>query len=297
MRPITRRDAGKMLLAGSAGLLAAHPHLSGAAYINSVIRGVQIGAQSYSFRDRPLDACIEAFKTVGLGECELWDGHVQPPHLKPEELRKWALTVPLSAIHEIRQKFDRAGILLYAYTFGFRKEMPDEEIDRGFQIAQALGVRYITASANVSVAPRVDKYAQKYKIMVGFHGHDQTDKPDEFSTAETFARAMKGASKYIGVNLDIGHFTAAGGDPVQYIREHHDKIVTLHIKDRKKNHGANLPFGEGDTPIVEVLRLLRDNKWKIPANIEYEYGDERKGLDTIPEVEKCYAYCKKALET
>jgi sugar phosphate isomerase/epimerase len=297
MGPISRRDAGKRLFAGAVGLLATRARLRGAAYINSVIRGVQIGAQSYSFRDRPLDACLEAFKTVGLGECELWDGHVQPPHLKPEALRQWVLTVPLSTMHTIRQKFEQAGVLLYAYTFGFRKEMPDEEIDRGFQIAQALGVRYITASANVSVAPRVDKYAQKYQIMVGFHGHDQTDKPDEFSTAETFARAMKGASKYIGVNLDIGHFTAAGGDPVQYIRDHHDRIVTLHLKDRKKHHGANLPFGEGDTPIVQVLRLLRDHQWKIPANIEYEYGDERKGLDTIAEVEKCYAYCKKALET
>ena len=201
---------------------------------------------------------------------------------------------PLDYFKGVRRKFNDAGVLIYAYTYGFRKGFTDEEIERGFQIAQAIGVKYITSSANVSVAPRVDKYAQKYKIMVGFHGHDSTD-PDEFSTAETFARAMKGASPYIGVNLDIGHFVAAGGDPVAYIREHHAKIVTLHIKDRKKNHGANLPFGQGDTPIVAVLHLLRDNRWKIPANIEYEYG--KPGMDTIVEMKKCFAYCKKALES
>ena len=292
---ISRRDAGKLLLAGCAGALVPAGKLRGATRINSVIRGVQIGAQSYSFRDRPLDACIEAFQAVGLGECELFEGHVDPPGLKGEELKKWRLEAPLSTFKEIRKKFDDAGILLYAYNFSFRKDFSDVEIERGFQMAQAMGVKYITASSNVSVAPRVDKYAQKYKIMVGFHGHDQTSNPDEFSTPDTFARAMNGASRYIGVNLDIGHFTAAGGDPVAYITEHHAKIVTLHIKDRKKNHGDNLPFGEGETPIVPVLHLLRDKGWKIPANIEYEYG--KPGMDTVAEVKKCFEYCKNALES
>ncbi len=296
MAAISRRDAGKLLLAGSAGLLAVRRPLFSAPAIDSVVRGVQLGAQSYSFRDRDLEACIQGFVTCGLGECELWQGHVEPK-MKWKDLAQWRMTAPLSHFEEIRRKFDDAGVLVYAYNYSFRREFTDAEIERGFQMAQALGVKYITASSNVSVAPRVDKYAQKYKIMVGFHGHDQTSDPDEFSTPETFARAMKGASEYIGINLDIGHFTAAGGDAVAYLQEHHDKIVTLHIKDRKKNHGANLPFGQGDTPIGPVLRLLRDNGWKIPANIEYEYGEEIKGLDTLAEVKKCVAYCKQQLET
>ena len=297
MAAISRRDAGKVLLAGCAGLLVPRQPMFGQEKIDSLIRGVQLGAQSYSFRDRPLDACLEAFRAVGLGECELWQGHVEPQNMKGEELKTWRLTVPLSHFHQIREKFDRAGVLLYAYNYSFRREMTEAEIERGFEMAKALGVQHITASATISVAPRVDKYAQKDKIMVGFHGHDQTNLPDEFSTPETFARALDGASKYLGVNLDIGHFVAAGGDPVEYIRQHHARINLLHLKDRKKNHGANMPFGEGDTPIVEVLRLLRDEGWKIPANIEYEYGEGRPGLDTIAEVKKCYAYCRKALET
>jgi len=296
MTLISRRDAGKILLAGAAGLLGAQRHLLGADKINSVVRGVPIGSQSYSFRDFGPDACIEAFRTVGLSECELSPGHVEPEGLKGADLTRWRLSTPLSLFEQVRKKWDNAGVHVHAYAYGFRRDMSDAEIERGFQMAKALGVNIITSSANVSVAPRVDKYAAKYKIKVGFHGHDQTDKPDEFSTAETFARAMKGASEYICVNLDIGHFTAANGDAMEYIKQHHDRILVLHLKDRKKNHGANLPFGQGDTPIGPVLRLLRDNKWKIYANIEYEYGDKAHGFDTITEMKKCYAYCRKELE-
>jgi len=295
MAPISRREAGKILVAGTAGALLANSSSFAAPKVNSVVRGVTIGAQSYSFRDRPLDAAIQGYLTVGLSECELYQGHVEPAHLGREALRKWRLSVPMNRFHEVRQKFDNAGIELYAYNYSFRKDFTHEEMDRGFQMARALGVKYITASSNVSLAHQVDLLAEKYKIMVGFHGHDDTRDPDEFSTAESFERALKGASPYLGINLDIGHFTAANQDAVGFLRKYHQKMVTLHIKDRKKNHGDNLPFGEGETPIAAVLRLLRDNHWKIPANIEYEYG--KKGMDTVAEMRKCYAYCRKALES
>ena len=51
------------------------------------------------------------------------------------------------------------------------------------------------------------------------------------------------------------------------------------------------PLGQGDTPIKEVLLTLKEHRWPIPANIEYEY----KGADTVAEVKKCYEYCKAAL--
>jgi sugar phosphate isomerase/epimerase len=295
MAPISRREAGKILMAGTAGVLLAERSIFAAAKVNSVVRGVTIGAQSYSFRDRPLDAAIQAYLTVGLSECELYEGHVEPDHLSREALRKWRLTVPMSHFHEVRRKFDKAGVLLYAYNYSFRKDFTHPEMERGFQMARALGVKYITASSNVSVAHQVDLLAQKYKIMVGFHNHDDTADPDEFSTAATFERALKGASPYLGINLDVGHFTAADQDPVSFLREYHARMVTLHIKDRKKNHGDAVPFGEGDTPITAVLHLLRDNHWKIPANIEYEYDEP--GMNTIAEMKKCCAYCRKALES
>lgn len=283
----SRRDFGR-LAAASLPLARAFARL------DSRVNGVLIGAQSYSFRDRPLDAAIQGFVDVGLSECELSMGHVEPEVPRGPEgraaLRKWRLNVPLDNIREIRRKFDRAGIELFAYAYNIRDDFTDEEIARGFDIAQALGVKIMTTSATLSVTPRIAAQAEKYGIVVGMHGHSNIKDPNEFAKPESFAAAMK-MSKYIAVNLDIGHFWAAGYDPVAYIEEHHERIVTLHIKDRKKNQGKNMPFGEGDTPIKEVLQLLKRKKYPIPANIEYEY----EGGDTVAEVRKCYEYCRRAL--
>jgi sugar phosphate isomerase/epimerase len=305
----SRRDFGKLAIAG---LPLSSFALKGASHINSRIDGVLIGAQSYSFRDLSLEDAIKAMTDIGLGACELFAQHIEnmgspaiparsgPPSRDPaarkaaeEKTRKWRLTAPMSQFKEVRKKFDDAGIALVGFNYSFRDNFSDEEIDRGFHMAKALGVDLITASSTVSVAKRVAPYADKYGMKVAFHGHSNIKDPNEFAKPESFAAALK-LSKQFRINLDIGHFTAAGYDPVSYIQEQHDKIVLLHLKDRKKNDGPNVPWGEGDTPIKQVLLLLKEKKYPIPALIEYEY----KGTGTSPEeVRKCFEYCKKALAT
>ena len=283
----TRRDFTRTALAA-----AAAPAILRGAKPNSKINGVMIGAQSYSFRDRSLDEALKAYQEVGLAYAELWQGHLEPPRTAPEEDRKKWRTSPdtLKQMKDVRAKFAKAGVKIYAFNYSFRPQNTDEEIAMGMQMAKALGTKYITASGKVSQSKRVNDIAAKHGIIVAMHGHDNTKDPEEFSTAETFAKAMAG-NPNIKINLDIGHFTAANGDPVEYLKQQHANVITLHIKDRKKDHGANVPFGEGDTPIKEVLQMLKTNKWAIPANIEYEY----KGTDAVAEVKKCYEYCMKAL--
>jgi sugar phosphate isomerase/epimerase len=236
-----------------------------------------------------LDAAIDAMKTIGLAECELSQSHVEP---RGQNLHEWRMATPLDYFAGIRRKFDRAGINLLAYNLSFNDSFSDEEIDRGFQMACAMGVDLITASSTLTAVKRVAPVADKYKIRVAMHGHDNTKDSNQFATPESFAAAMA-MTPLFGVNLDIGHFTAAGYDPVAYIQQHHDRIAVLHIKDRKRDHGPNMPLGEGDTPVKVVLQLLEKNKYSIPANIEYEYG--KPGMDTMAEVRKCFEYCKQAL--
>lgn len=297
MADLTRREWTKLALAGVAGAALPTATFGKAKMINSRFKGVLIGAQSYSFRDRPLDKLIEGMVEVGLGSCEIWQvGHVEPRRIEGsalaprEALREWRLTKAVDECKTIREKFHNAGVDIYAFNYSFNDSYTDEEIDRGFQMAKALGAKCITSSAVLSVVKRVDVYAKKYKMKVGMHNHSEI-KPNEFATPEDFAKAMEGTSEYISVNLDIGHFTAANFDAVDYLKKHYKRIVTLHIKDRKRNQGANVAFGEGDTPIKEVLALVRDKRWNIPANIEYEY----RGTDTIAEMKRCLAYCKAAL--
>ncbi len=289
MSDLTRRDWSKLAL-GSIAAAALPFETFAAQKPNSKVKGVQLGAQSYSFRDRSLDEAIKAYIDTGLSCCELWSGHLEPKGLDRAGIRTWRLTTPLSFFTLAGEKFKKAGIELYALNYSFKDDFTDEEIKRGFEMTKAIGAKCITASANVNTAKRIDVYAKQYKIRVGMHNHSNI-RPNEFATPDDFAKAMEGNSEYICMNLDIGHFTAAGFDAVDYLKKHHDRIVTLHIKDRKKNQGDNVVFGQGDTPIKEVLTTLQKGGWKIPANIEYEY----KGADTVAEVKACYDYCRKAL--
>lgn len=247
-----------------------------------------IGVQSYSFRDRPLADAIAAMQKLGLRSCELWQAHVEP-RIPREQLRRWRETIPLDHFHQVRDQLAKASIALNAYNISITDTFSEAEIERAFEMAAALGAPAITSSSNIKTVERIAPVAERRKVMVAMHNHSRID-PNEFATAKSLTDAMA-KNRYIATNLDIGHFTATNEDAVAFVKQHHARIVTLHLKDRKRDQGPNVEFGAGDTPIVEVVKLVRDNGWPIPMNIEYEY----KGGDTVDEVGKCLAYCRKAL--
>jgi sugar phosphate isomerase/epimerase len=252
-------------------------------------RAVTIGVQSYSFRDMSLDDAIAAMQKIGLTSCELWQSHIEPRKISREDMRRWRETEPLGTFHRVRDQFAKAKIALSAYNISINDSYSDAELERAFDMTAALGAPLITASSNVKTVARIAPVAERRKMLVGMHNHSKID-PNEFATRQSLTDALQ-QGKYMAVNLDIGHFTAANEDAVAFLQNHHGRIVTLHIKDRKRDQGDNVEFGAGDTPIVQVLQLLQKAGWPIPANIEYEY----KGANTVDEVAKCFAYCRKAL--
>ena len=250
---LTRREFATLALSS-----LAWPQLRAQAQTTgSAIGGVRVGAQTYSFRGltRPpggdmVGVLVSAMTDCGIRECELWSPQIEPAGAARDDVRRWRVETPIEHFRTIRKTFESAGITVRAFNYSFNDSFTDQEIERGFEMARALGAEFITASSTLSAAKRVAPFAEKHKMIVAMHNHSNLKDPNEFATPESFAAAMK-VSRYFKVNLDIGHFTAANFDAVAYLREHHEGVTNLHIKDRKKNQGENCRGGRATRRFVK----------------------------------------------
>ena len=211
-----------------------------------------------------------------------------------EKLAQWRASSNAQTWKAVTKKFNDAGVAVALLCYNMNDRMKDEDIEYGFAMAKGLGAKAISTSTTLTMAKRIAPIADKHKMLVGYHGHDQTNDPNQTATLESYDTLMA-YGKYNGINLDIGHFTASNYDAVAFIKQHHDKITNLHVKDRKKDHGPNVAvWGTGDTPIKDVLQLMKKEKYAFPANLELEYPIPE-GSDIVAEAKKCLAYVKSCL--
>jgi sugar phosphate isomerase/epimerase len=304
---------------------------------DSLIKGVQIGVITYSFRtmpDQSAEATLQYVRDCGISAIEMMGDPAESFAGMPEnpvdrsaffqlmrksrngetltddekkemeemrarmdsynkEVAKWRAGVSMEKFKQVKKMYNDAGVTIYAFKpNAFGQNNTDAEIDYGFRAAKALGATHITLElpGDDARTKKLGDVAAKHKIQVAYHGHEQQT-PTIWDTALA-------QSKYNAMNLDLGHYVAAGNpDPLELIMEKHDRIASMHIKDRQKpeNGKGNLPWGQGDTPLREALNLMSARKYKFPATIELEYevpGDS----DPVKEVKKCMDYCRKALE-
>jgi sugar phosphate isomerase/epimerase len=279
----SRRDLAKIALGAlPAARLMAKP--------NSVYRGVTIGVQSYSLRETGLQDALKAMAKAGLSYCDLWEGHVVPSRLTRTGLREWRENIAIEQFDVIASQFDDAGVKIYSYNYDFDEDFSEREIERGFEMTKRLGANVITASAPAGMAKRLSAFAGKWGITVGLRNQDGT-KENQPSGPLDLAAVVMGNPK-LGISLDIGDFVAAGHDPVTFVRQHAGQLVSVGIQDRKAGGGPSVPFGQGDTPIRAVLRLLiADSRLKIPAMISYTY----RAQDPVGELDRSYMFCRAAL--
>ena len=300
----TRRELGKLLLTLPAAGLLPRELFAVQAKPDSKWAGVQVGMNvpyNYGARDMNIDQTLANTLALGISAVEMRSQPVELAMGAPstnvrgaaeqkaaaEQLRAWRLTADPARAAAVRKKWEDAGVRMEVLKYDGIYQFTDPEMDYAFKLAKTLGVKAISCELEVEGAKRVGQVADTHGVRVGYHAHTKQT-PQDFETAFGYA-------KQNGANLDIGHFVAGNfGSPVAFMKQHHERITHVHIKDRKKDEGANTPFGEGDTPIKDVLRLIRDNKWPIQATIEFEYAVPA-GSDRMKEIAKSIEYCKAAL--
>ncbi len=203
------------------------------------------------------------------------------------EVQAWRKNVDLKKFEALKALYDEAGISIYAFKPSvFGKNNTDDDIRYGMRAAKALGASHVTLEHPEDDAhtARLAKIAEEEGVLIGYHGHEQQT-PTLWDTALSQSDANR-------MNLDFGHYIAAENEnPLEIIKTKSDKIVSMHLKDRQKksNGGANLVWGSGDTPIVDVIKLIKENGYTFPVTIELEY-DIPEGSDAVQEVKKCLAY-------
>jgi sugar phosphate isomerase/epimerase len=303
---------------------------------NSRINGVQIGCITYSFRsmaDQSAEATLKYVLDSGISSIELMGdpaesfagmptptfnrmrifqlgGKQRRGEALTEEEKKeltdlqaqstafnkvvadWRANADMKKFEQFGKMYKDAGVSIYAFKpNAFGANNSDLEVAYGMRAAKALGASHVTLEhpSDDAQTMRLGKLGEKEQMSVGYHGHEQ----ETF----TFWDTALGQSPKNGLNLDAGHYIAAGhADLIPLIEKHHSRIFSMHTKDRKTptNGKGNVSWGTGDTPIVEILQLMKKNKYSFPATVELEYQIPQ-GSDAVKEVQKCLEYARKAL--
>ena len=267
---------------------------------DSKFEGVQIGAITYSYRSmerQSLADILEYIVASGISSVELMGDPVEeflgrPVSADQEVVREWRKMVSMDKVKEIKRMFNRKGVNIHILKMA-NSTWSDEEIDYAFNVCKTLGAKGVSMEIGEANAKRMVPFAAKHRLYVIFHNHGQPGRPD-FSFEHYLAY-----SPWIMLNFDAGHyFGATGIHPNELITRLHDRIFSIHIKDKtSKNNvepNVNRPFGEGDTPIGDILQLIKKEKWPLYCDIELEYSIPH-GSDAVKEVSNCVEYCRKAL--
>jgi sugar phosphate isomerase/epimerase len=270
------------------------------------VNGIDISVVTYSFNPgiEDMNIIIQNCLDSGSDNLELMGNHVETTMGMPRSKRshaEWRSNVSMKDFKNVKKQFKNQGINIFAYKpYCMGPNNSDGEIEYAMKATKALGADYLTAELTTKEnTKRISQFAEKHNVNIGYHAHLQAS-----DTAWDFALNN---SKKNFINLDVGHYIAARKENTKetllnFILKNHSRICSLHLKDRQAakplNLGAsdNQIWGKGDTPIIEILQLVRDNSFKFTSSVELEYRIPD-GSNRVDEVIRCYEYCNQALNS
>ena len=194
-------------------------------------------------------------------------------------LRNWRLETPLTAFTAMRDKLAAAGITPHACALNYDDSIADDEIDITMRQVSALGVNVISSSLTMATAARLVPFAERHRMTIAIHNQVDGNSAGAIATAD-LEKAVA-LSPLFKLKLDVGNLTASNCDAVSELRDRQPRVAYVLLKDRLRNGGASQPFGEGDTPLADVLRVLKGSSASIPAFLEYDYAGLRSSVDEV----------------
>jgi sugar phosphate isomerase/epimerase len=260
--------------------------------------GVQMGAITYSWRDKPggVENIIKYCSETGVNSVELMSNDVEEflgaPKNSNQDMKAWRLALPMSKFEDVRKMFENAGIKIHIIKFSPAR-WSDEEIDYAFKAAKVLGAKGVTDELGMEAVKKLAPFAEKHGVYAIFHNHMQ------FATSGFSYDPFMAVSPAVMFNFDSGHFFGSTGiHPNTIIEKYHDRIVSIHMKDKTgpKTDPANTNqvWGQGEAPVEDILLLIKKNGWPIFCDIELEY-DVKPWSDSVKEVKTCVHYARQIL--
>lgn len=199
---------------------------------------------------------------------------------------------------ELGKKLREAGINVHLLKF--EAGNTDELLDYSFAAANALGAKGITTEGSAEKCASFGKIAARNGSLAVYHNHGQYANLS-ISEIERWLD-MSPANR---LNFDAPHYFGFGYEdgpklnPMEFIEYFHDRIVSIHIKDKTsfKNpfqSNQNQVWGQGETPLREILQLVRDKYPYINCDVELEYVVPQWSTPE-KEIKTCVQYARQIL--
>jgi inosose dehydratase len=223
------------------------------------------------------EAAVRDIAAAGYSGVEMFDGNLRQYEDRPDDLRRL---------------LDDAGVSLVAvYTganFVYRDVLDDEfwRIEKAAELAATFGATNLVVGGGAKRAAgttdddyerlakglnRVVDVAQRNGLRASYHPHLTTivEGPEQIDRILSLSR--------IGFCPDTGHLTAGGGDPVDLITRHADRVTHVHLKDFTADPFGFHPLGRGTVDFPGVLEALRAGGYDGWATVELDEYDGAPG--------------------